>query len=99
MIIKTRGRNSRSTMRKKIAMLQNAFPAFEARSGQLDMMNLIHNSFETSQDAIIEAGTGIGKSIGYLLPAVYFAKKTSKTCRRFDVYASAAGPTSSKRGS
>ncbi|MDO7488299.1 hypothetical protein Q5O89_25975 [Peribacillus frigoritolerans] len=55
-------------------MLQNAFPSFEARSGQLDMMNMIHNSFETSQDAIIEAGTGIGKSIGYLLPAVYFAK-------------------------
>ncbi|MED4695597.1 ATP-dependent DNA helicase DinG [Peribacillus frigoritolerans] len=63
---------------EKVAMLQSAFPAFEARSGQLDMMNLIHNSFETSQDAIIEAGTGIGKSIGYLLPAVYFAKKHQK---------------------
>lgn len=59
---------------EKIALLQSAFPAFEARSGQLEMMNMIHHSFESSQDAIIEAGTGIGKSIGYLLPAVYFAK-------------------------
>ncbi|MGE7764780.1 ATP-dependent DNA helicase DinG [Peribacillus sp. NPDC096540] len=63
---------------KKMAMLQNAFPAFEARNGQLEMMNMIHHSFESSQDAIIEAGTGIGKSLGYLLPAVYFARKHQK---------------------
>ena len=59
----------------KIAMLQSAYPAFEAREGQLSMMNLIHESFVSRQHAIIEAGTGIGKSLGYLLPAVYFAKK------------------------
>lgn len=59
----------------KIAMLQQAYPVFEARDGQLSMMNLIHHSFESRQDAIIEAGTGIGKSLGYLLPAVYFARK------------------------
>ncbi|PJN90034.1 ATP-dependent DNA helicase DinG [Bacillus sp. mrc49] len=62
----------------KMAMLNHAFPAFEARSGQLEMMNMIHHSFESNQDAIIEAGTGIGKSLGYLLPAVYFARKHQK---------------------
>ncbi|WP_285766202.1 ATP-dependent DNA helicase DinG [Peribacillus sp. SI8-4] len=62
----------------KMTMLQRAFPAFEARRGQLEMMDMIYNSFESNEDAIIEAGTGIGKSLGYLLPAVYFARKHQK---------------------
>ncbi|MFJ8256303.1 ATP-dependent DNA helicase DinG [Peribacillus asahii] len=59
----------------KIKMLKAAFPEFESRFGQLQMMDVIYGSFESEKDAIIEAGTGIGKSLGYLLPAVYFAKK------------------------
>ncbi|WP_110927642.1 ATP-dependent DNA helicase DinG [Bacillus massiliglaciei] len=60
---------------EKIRMMQKAFPKFEARSGQLQMMDLVYESFTEGRHAMIEAGTGIGKSLGYLFPAAYFAKK------------------------
>ena len=59
----------------KLKMLKEARPEFELRDGQLKMMNVIYNSFEKECNAIIEAGTGIGKSLGYLFPAMFFAKK------------------------
>jgi ATP-dependent DNA helicase DinG len=62
----------------KIKFMQAAFPAFEEREGQISMMDLIYESFQTRHHAIIEAGTGIGKSLGYLLPAVYFAKQSKQ---------------------
>ena len=58
----------------KVKMLKMAFPEFEARDGQLKMMNITYDSFEKGKHAIIEAGTGIGKSLGYLFPAMFFAK-------------------------
>ena len=39
------------------------------------MMDLIFNSFQDEQHALIEAGTGVGKSLGYLIPAIFHAKK------------------------
>ena len=56
-------------------MLKEAFPDFELREGQLKMMNITYDSFEKERHAIIEAGTGIGKSLGYLFPAMFFALK------------------------
>jgi len=48
-------------------------PAYESRAAQLDLMGLIIRSF--NEDALVaaEAGTGVGKSFAYLLPAVQFA--------------------------
>ena len=59
----------------KMKMLKEAFPDFELREGQLKMMNVTYDSFEKERHAIIEAGTGIGKSLGYLFPAMFFALK------------------------
>ncbi|WP_180954210.1 ATP-dependent DNA helicase DinG [Bacillus sp. M6-12] len=61
---------------EKLAMLSKAFSNPEIREGQLKMMDIVYHSFEKSTHAIIEAGTGIGKSLGYLLPAVYISKTT-----------------------
>ncbi|MEH7224314.1 ATP-dependent DNA helicase DinG [Bacillus sp. JJ1566] len=47
---------------------------FPFRQGQLEMVQTIHHAMETNQHAMIEAGTGIGKSIAYLLPAIYISK-------------------------
>lgn len=44
------------------------------RKGQFEMMDEVFHSFQNGTHALIEAGTGIGKSLGYLLPAVYFSK-------------------------
>ncbi len=59
---------------KKMKMLKETFPEFEQREGQLKMMNIIYQSFEQGTHAMIEAGTGIGKSLGYLFPAMFFSK-------------------------
>lgn len=57
------------------AALIAAIPHFELRQSQADMMDLIHNSMQTSKHLAVEAGTGTGKSLGYLLPAVYQSKQ------------------------
>jgi len=44
------------------------------RQGQLEMVQTILHALETNQHALIEAGTGIGKSMAYLLPAIYISK-------------------------
>ncbi|MBS4217331.1 ATP-dependent DNA helicase DinG [Bacillus sp. FJAT-49711] len=43
------------------------------RHGQMEMMDTVYGSFEMNQHAVIEAGTGTGKTLGYLLPSLYFA--------------------------
>jgi ATP-dependent DNA helicase DinG len=60
----------------KEKQLNQAFSNFQKRIGQFHMMNDVYTSFSTQQHLVIEAGTGIGKSIGYLLPAAYFTKNT-----------------------
>ena len=54
----------------KEALLKTAFANYEKRSGQFRMMDIVYRSFQNEQHAVIEAGTGVGKSLAYLLPAV-----------------------------
>ena len=54
----------------KEQLLKNVFPNFEKRSGQFRMMDMVYDAFHHEHHAIIEAGTGVGKSLAYLLPAV-----------------------------
>jgi ATP-dependent DNA helicase DinG len=48
-------------------------PSYEPRPSQLDLMRLIVRGF--NEDALVaaEAGTGVGKSFAYLLPAMTYA--------------------------
>ena len=50
-------------------------PAFEARPGQVQMARLIERGFLENAHTIVEAGTGVGKSIAYLVPALRSGKK------------------------
>ncbi|HET9994516.1 MAG TPA: ATP-dependent DNA helicase [Candidatus Acidoferrum sp.] len=43
---------------------------YEYRPAQLEMAELVHDAFETHHHAILEAGTGTGKTLAYLLPAI-----------------------------
>jgi ATP-dependent DNA helicase DinG len=58
----------------KEVLFQKAFPVFEKRTGQFQMMDTVYHSFSNQQHSLIEAGTGIGKSLAYLIPAVIFSK-------------------------
>jgi ATP-dependent DNA helicase DinG len=43
---------------------------YEHRPGQLQMAEAVHDAFATHHHAIVEAGTGTGKTLAYLLPAI-----------------------------
>ncbi len=53
--------------------LSAAFPAYEARPQQVAMMKAVAGAFNESKHLIVEAGTGTGKSLAYLLPAIRYA--------------------------
>jgi ATP-dependent DNA helicase DinG len=56
---------------EKGGKLSKTFPNYEIREGQIEMVKLISQAYERDSIAIIEAGTGIGKSYAYLVPAIY----------------------------
>jgi ATP-dependent DNA helicase DinG len=43
---------------------------YEYRRAQLEMAEMVHDAFETHHHAIVEAGTGTGKTLAYLIPAI-----------------------------
>ena len=43
---------------------------YEHRPGQLEMAEAVHDAFTGHHHAIVEAGTGTGKTLAYLLPAI-----------------------------
>lgn len=58
--------------------LSHAIKGFEARSQQTEMMSNIIEAYHDDQIALIEAGTGTGKSLAYLLPALLWAAHTQE---------------------
>jgi ATP-dependent DNA helicase DinG len=54
--------------------LAKTLDGYEFRQSQVDMSRAVTRSFEEDGLAMIEAGTGTGKSFAYLFPAVRFAK-------------------------
>ena len=49
--------------------------AYEYREGQVEMAEKIAEAFDKKQHLIVEAGTGTGKTLAYLIPAVAAAIK------------------------
>jgi ATP-dependent DNA helicase DinG len=56
-------------------LLGMMYPEYETRCEQLHMAEAVAQAFNTAGFAAIEAGTGVGKSMAYLLPAALFAKR------------------------
>jgi ATP-dependent DNA helicase DinG len=54
-------------------ILEKKLDTYEVRQGQIEMSKIVAVAYEKKQIAIIEAGTGIGKSYAYLVPALYNA--------------------------
>src|SRR3954464_823529 len=51
---------------------------FEHRPQQLEMAEAVERAFAEGHHLLVEAGTGVGKSFSYLLPAIDFAVKRKK---------------------
>jgi ATP-dependent DNA helicase DinG len=53
--------------------LARGFGAYESRDGQRDMATTIARTYADGGVALLEAGTGVGKSMAYLVPALRWA--------------------------
>lgn len=51
-------------------LISHVFPGFEQRPEQIKMAYAVGKAFEESRHLAIEAGTGVGKSFAYLIPAI-----------------------------
>jgi ATP-dependent DNA helicase DinG len=51
-------------------LLEKRHPGYEFRPSQLAMAKLAEEAFEKHQHTVIEAGTGTGKTLAYLIPAI-----------------------------
>jgi ATP-dependent DNA helicase DinG len=55
--------------------LAQAHPNYEFRKGQLDMALAVESALEDKRHQIVEAGTGTGKTLAYLIPAILSGKR------------------------
>src|SRR5215207_7610523 len=53
------------------------FQSFEQRPEQVDMLRAVSNALSYGSHLMVEAGTGVGKSFAYLVPAALFAKQNN----------------------
>jgi len=65
--------NSINKIFDKGGPIANAMPGYEVRHEQIEMAEAIESAISHSEQLIVEAGTGIGKSFAYLAPLAEFA--------------------------
>ena len=54
----------------------SSFEGAEERQGQIEMVYNIAKSINAQRSIVVQAGTGTGKSLGYLVPSIIQGKKT-----------------------
>ena len=62
-----------------MGLVGSSYTDYEARSEQIQMSQAVSRAFRTSRNLVVEAGTGVGKSMAYLVPAVLAAKESGIT--------------------
>jgi ATP-dependent DNA helicase DinG len=55
--------------------LSQTHPAYEFRRGQLQMAQAVEQALEERRHLIVEAGTGTGKTLAYLMPVIRSGKR------------------------
>ncbi|MFM8312118.1 MAG: ATP-dependent DNA helicase, partial [Ilumatobacteraceae bacterium] len=77
-VVEPSGARSRrhGAVRAALARVTGALPAAEVRPGQEAMALAVSDAIRTGRHAVVQAGTGTGKTIGYLVPALVAGKPT-----------------------
>lgn len=78
---RTRERLDIQELRRLLApggAVARALPGFEAREGQVQMLEAVTAAFNDDEVLTVEAGTGTGKSLAYLLPAILWATRNGE---------------------
>ncbi|MFZ2960130.1 MAG: helicase C-terminal domain-containing protein [Candidatus Ozemobacteraceae bacterium] len=58
--------------------LAQLLPGYEERSGQIDLLTRVVDAINRPCHAILEGETGVGKSMAYLIPAVFHAHENKR---------------------
>jgi ATP-dependent DNA helicase DinG len=61
---------------RAFAILKKKFPGYKSRPQQLEMAREVYVCLKENKRLLVEAGTGVGKSFAYLIPAVLLGGKT-----------------------
>lgn len=62
------------------ALAGSGGPRFEPRPGQVHMAEAVTEAVDSGSDLVVEAPTGVGKSLAYLGPLALYAHKNQVTC-------------------
>ncbi len=62
-------------VRAALAAVTSALPAAEDRLGQIEMAIAVDRALTTGRHLVVAAGTGTGKTMGYLVPSVLAGKR------------------------
>jgi len=57
---------------------ERMFPGYEHRPQQVEMLKAVADAINQREHLLVEAGTGVGKSLAYLLPAIRFATQNGR---------------------
>ncbi|MBD2869697.1 ATP-dependent DNA helicase DinG [Paenibacillus arenilitoris] len=57
---------------------EEKYPNYEEREAQAAMFREVYGALSGNRHLLIEAGTGTGKSLGYLIPALYYGVQNGK---------------------
>ena len=60
-------------------LFSTTYPGYEQRQEQLDMVRIVAGAFNRGDHLMVEGGTGVGKSLAYLLPAMLYARENGTT--------------------
>lgn len=63
------------TLLQALARVTGALPAAEERPGQQQMATAVGAAIESGRHLVVQAGTGTGKTIGYLVPSILAGKR------------------------
>ncbi|MGG0668189.1 ATP-dependent DNA helicase DinG [Sporosarcina koreensis] len=63
---------------EKIDLLKKGYPAFEYRKSQLSFMDSVWDTLSSQAEIVAEVPTGVGKTVGYLLPAAVHSFQKGK---------------------
>lgn len=66
------------TKNQKRLFFTEGLSDFKERDGQFQMMDAIWQTFQAKKELAVEASTGVGKTLSYLIPSYFHAKKLGK---------------------
>ena len=61
----------------KTGVFSQNLPNYEIREGQIEMSEEVGNSLKEKKFLVVEAGTGVGKSLAYLIPSIQHSFKNN----------------------